>query len=149
MSAVRSLAMRTVRGISFAGLIAAGTVGAYFSVVVAGLLAVLTGQAFAAGSPWPAGVGVLALLGVVGGWLLAGVSRARLVPELSRRTLVFALGGLVSLPLAVAVGQLHQVGGVGIVLVVTAGLVSISRYLTGRRRRAPQRFDGRYARICR
>ena len=149
MSVVRSLAMRTVRGVSFAGLIAAGAVGAYFSVVVAGVVAVFTGQAFAAGSPWPGGVGVLALLGVVGGWLLAGISRARVVPELSRRTLVFAIGGLVSLPLAVAVGQLHQVGGVGVVLVVTAGLVGIMRYLSGRRRRAHQRFDGRYARICR
>lgn len=141
--------MRTVRGISFAGLIAAGTVGAYFSAVVAGLLAVLTGQAFVVGSPWPAGVGVLALLGAVGGCLLAGITRARLVPGLSRRTLVFAIGGLVSLPLAVAVGQLHQLGGVGIVLVVIAGLAGIIRYLTGRLRRAPQRFGGHYARAAR
>jgi hypothetical protein len=141
--------MRTVRGISFAELIAAGTVGAYFSAVVAGLLAVITGQAFAGGSLWLAGAGVLALFGAVGGWLLAGITRARLVPKMSRRTLAFALGGLVSLPLAVAVGQLHQVGGVGIVMVVLAGLVGIIRYLRRRLRRASQRFDQQYARAAR
>ncbi|MGH3935987.1 MAG: hypothetical protein ACRDS1_13590, partial [Pseudonocardiaceae bacterium] len=110
----------------------------------AGLLAVLTGQAFAAGSPWPAGAAVLALLGAAGGGALAGLTR--LAPRLSRRTLVFTLGGLVSLPLAVAIGQLHQVGSVGIVLVMIAGCAGILSYVTGRLRRASQRADGRYAR---
>lgn len=138
--------MRTVRGgISFAGLIGAAAAGAYLGAVVAGLLAVLTGQAFAAGSPWPAGVGVLALLGAAGGWLLAQLTRARLAPRLSRRTLVFALGGLVSLPLAIASGQLHQVDSVGIVLVVIAGWAGIISYVTGRLRRVSQRTGGRYA----
>ncbi|MGH3927230.1 MAG: hypothetical protein ACRDS1_16225 [Pseudonocardiaceae bacterium] len=98
--------MRTLRGgISFGGLIRAAGVGAYLGATVAGLLAVLTGQAFAAGSPWPAGAPVLALLGAAGGWLLARLTRARLVPRLARRTSVFIVGGLVSLPLAVAIGS--------------------------------------------
>ncbi|MGH4011275.1 MAG: hypothetical protein ACRDTH_24465 [Pseudonocardiaceae bacterium] len=137
--------MRTVRGgISFAGLIGAAAVGAFLGAVVAGLLAVLTGQAFAAGSPWPAGAGVLALLGAAGGWLLARLTRARLAPRLFRRTLMFTLGGLVSLPLAIAVGQLHQVDSVGIVLVVIAGWAGIINYVTGRLRRASHRAGGRY-----
>lgn len=114
--------MRTVRGgISFGGLIRAAGAGAYLGVAVAGLLAVFTGQVFAAGSPWPAGAPVLALLGAVGGWLLARLTRPRLAPRLSRRTLVLTVGGLVSLPLAVAIGQLHQVGSVGIAVVMIAG----------------------------
>ncbi len=146
-SAVRSAAMRTIRGgISFAGLIGAAAAGAYLGAVVAGLLAVVTGQAFAAGSPWLAGAPVLALLGAVGGWLLARLTRARLAPRLSRRTLVFTVVGLVSFPLAVAVGQLHQMGSVGIVLVMIAGCAGILSYVTGRLRRASQRADGRYAR---
>jgi hypothetical protein len=140
-----------VGGISFAGLIGAAAAGAYLGAVVAGLLAVVTGQALAADSPWPAGAGVLALLGAAGGWLLSGLTRTRLAPGLSRRTLVFTLGGLVSprglvsLPLAVAFGQLHRVGGVGIVLVVIAGWAGIISYVTGRLRRASQRTGGRYA----
>lgn len=138
--------MRTVRGgISFAGLIGAAAVGAYLGAVVAGLLAVVTGQVFAIGSPWPAGAVVLALLGAVGGWLVARLTRARLAPRLFRRTLVFTVGGLVSLPLAIAIGQLHQVDSVGIVLVVIAGWARIISYVTGRLRRASQRASGRYA----
>lgn len=147
--AVRSAAMRTVRGgISFGGLIRAAGAGAYLGAAVAGLLAVLTGHAFAAGSPWPAGAPVLALLGAAGGWLLARLTHMRLAPKLSRRTLVFTVGGFVSFPLAVAIGQLHQVDSVGIALVVIAGCASILSYVTGRRRRASQRAGGRYARAA-
>jgi hypothetical protein len=138
--------MRTVRGgISFAGLIGAAGAGAYLGAVVAGLLAVLTGQAFTTGSPWPAGAGGLALLGGAGGWLVAHLTRARLALRLSRRVLVFTLGGLVSFPLAVALGQLHQVGSVGIGLVMIGGWVGIIRYVIGRRRRGSQRAGRRYA----
>ena len=138
--------MRTARGgISFVGLIGAAAVGAYLGAAVAGLLAVVTGQAFAVGSPWPGGVSVLALLGAVGGWLVAQLTRMRLAPGLSRRTLVFTLSGVVSLPLAVAIGQLHKVDSAGIILVVIAGWVGIIGYVTGRLRRASQRAGGWYA----
>ncbi|MGH3549507.1 MAG: hypothetical protein ACRDQU_15660 [Pseudonocardiaceae bacterium] len=138
--------MRTVWGISFAGWLGACAVGIYFGMVVAGLLAVLTGQG---GSTWPAAVVLAAVLGAVGGWLLAGFSRGRPVPSYSRRTLVCTVGGLVSFPLALAAGELHQLGGVGIVLVVGAGVVGIARYLRRRLRRVPARFDGHYARAAR
>jgi hypothetical protein len=129
--------MRTVRGgISFAGLVGAAAAGAYFGAAAAGLLAVLTGQVFAPGSPWPAGVGVLAVLGAAGGWLLARLTR--LAPALERRALVLTVGGLVSLPLAVAIGQLHQAGSIGIGLVMIAGLAGAVTH--ARRRRAATRY---------
>lgn len=61
---------------------------------------------------------------------------------------MFTLGGLVSLPLAVAIGQLHQlhqVGSVGIILVMIAGWAGIISYVTGRLRRASHRAGVRYA----
>jgi hypothetical protein len=58
--------LRAVRGgITFLGVVGAAA-GAYVDAVVAGLLALVTGQVFDAGSPWPAGAGVLALMGAVG-----------------------------------------------------------------------------------
>lgn len=135
--------MRTGRGgISFAGLVGAAAAGAYVGAVAVGLLAVLTGQVFAAGSPWPAGVGVLAVLGAAGGWLLARLTR--LAPALDRRVLVLTVGGLVSLPLAVAIGQLRHGGSVGIGLVMIAGLVGAVTHVRARRRAAT-----RYARALR
>lgn len=134
--------MRTVCGVSFAGLVGATAAGAYVGAVAAGALAVLTGQVFAAGSPWPAGVGVLAVLGTIGGWLLSRLTR--LAPTLERRTLVWTVGGLVSLPLAVAIGQLRQAGGVGIGLVMIDGLAGAVTHVRASRRRA-----ARYARALR
>jgi hypothetical protein len=129
--------MRTVRGgISFAGLVGAAAAGAYVGAAAAGLLAVLTGQVFAAGSPWPAGVGVLAVFGAAGGWLLARLTPLALAVD--RRVLVLTVGGLVSLPLAVAIGQLHQAGSVGTGLVMIAGLSGAVTH--ARRRRAVTRY---------
>lgn len=140
--------MRTVRGgVSFAGVIAAAATGAYLGAAIAGLLALLTGQVFAAGSPWPAGVSVLALLGAVGGWLLARLTRLALM--VNRRTLVFTVAGLISFPLAVAIGQLRQVGSIGIGLVMIAGLTGVVTHVSSRRRRAMRRPSGRYARALR
>ncbi|MGH3777035.1 MAG: hypothetical protein ACRDRR_15125 [Pseudonocardiaceae bacterium] len=136
--------MHTVRGgISFAGLVGAAAAGAYFGAATAGLLAVLTGQALVAGNPWSAGVTVLALLGAAGGWLLGRLTS--LAPALDRRALVFTVGGLVSFPLAVAIGQLRQVGSVGIGLVMIAGLVSVLVYVFARWRRAASRYARRGA----
>jgi hypothetical protein len=132
--------MRTVRGgISFAGLVGAAAAGAYVGAVAAGLLAVLTGQVFAAGSPWPAGVGVLAVLGAAGGWLLARLTR--LASALDRRVLVLTVGGLVSLPLAVAIGQLWHGGSVGVGLVMIAGWAGAVIHVCARRRLVLRRYS--------
>lgn len=140
--------MRTVRGgISFAGLVASAATGAYLGAAAAGLLALLTGQVFDAGSPWPAGASVLAVLGAAGGWLSARFTRLGLA--MNHRTLAFTVAGLVSFPLAVAIGQLHQVGSVGIGLVMIGGLTGVVSYVSHRRRRVMRRPSGRYARALR
>lgn len=140
--------MRTVRGgISFAGVVGAAATGAYFGAAVAGLLALLTGQVFDAGSPWPAGAGVLAVLGAASGWLVARLTRLALT--MNRRTLVFTVTGAVSFPLAVAIGQLHQVGGVGIGLVMIAGCASAVGHVANCRRRVIRRPSARSARVVR
>lgn len=127
--------MRIVRGgISFTGVIGAAAGGVYLGAVLAGLLALITGHVFDAGSPWPAGASVLALLGAAGGWLFAQLSRRAIT--MHRRTLLFTVAGLVSLPLAVAIGQLHQVGSIGIGLVVIAGCGGIVRYVAEQHGRA-------------
>lgn len=54
-----------------------------------------------------------------------------------------------SVPLAVAVGQSHQVGGVGIVVVVITEAAGVISCVTGQSRRAPQRFGGRAAQDAR
>lgn len=136
--------MRTVcGGVSVAGLVGAAAAGAYLGAAAAGLLAVLSGQVFAAGSPWPAGAGVLAILGAAGGWLVSRFTRV--VPTLQRRAWVLSVGGLVSVPLAVALGQLHQGGSVGVGLVMIAGLATAVTHVRTCRRRAA----GRYAHVLR
>lgn len=140
--------MGTARGgVSFAGLVASAATGAYLGAAAAGLLALLTGQVFDAGSPWPAGASVLALLGAAGGWLVARLTR--LAMTMNHRTLVFTAAGLVSLPLAIAIGQLHQADSVGIGLVMIAGLTGVVRYVSHCRRRVMRRPSGRYARALR
>ena len=140
--------MRTVRGrISFAGVVGAAATGAYLGAAVAGLLALLTGQVFDAGSPWPAGAGVLAVLGAAGGWLVARLTQLALT--MNRRTLVFTVAGAASFPLAVAVGQLHQVGSVGIGLVMIAGCAGAIGQVSNRRRRVMRQSSGRYAHALR
>jgi hypothetical protein len=136
--------MRTVRGgISFAGVVGAAATGAYLGAAVAGLLALLTGQVFDAASPWPAGAGVLAVLGAVGGWLVARLIRLALT--MNRRTFVFTVAGAVSCPLAVASGQLHRVSSVGISLVMIAGCAGAVGHVWNRRCRVMRWSSGRYA----
>lgn len=126
--------MRRVRGgVGFAGMIGAMGVGAYLGAALAGLLAVLTGQAFAEGSPWPGGAVALAVLGAVAGGLVAGLTA--LAWTLRRRPLLLVLGGLVSLPLATAIGQLDQVDSVGVGLVAAGGVVGMLVHITSRLRR--------------
>lgn len=131
--------MRRVRGgVGFAGMIGATGVGAYLGAALAGLLAVLTGQAFADDSPWPGGAVVLAVLGAGGGGLVTGLTA--LAWTMRHRTLLLVLGGLVSLPLATAIGQLHQADSIGIGLVAVGGVVGMRVYVTSRRRQPTGQF---------
>lgn len=128
--------MRRERGgVRFVGLLGASGVGAYLGAAAAGLIAVLTGQVFAEGSSWPTAVPLLAVFGAVAGALVAGLTR--LARRLRRRTVILAVGGLVSLPLAIAINHLDQMDSVGISLVLLGGMVGMIVYVRDRRRWSP------------
>jgi hypothetical protein len=111
-------------GVSFAGVLGAGVSGAYFGAVVAGLLAVVVGQVRD-----PAAMAGLAVLGAVGGWLVAILTRW--APAVHRRVVVFTAGGLVSFPLAVFIGQLqHQWAEVGIGFMAAGWLIRAGHYVS-------------------
>lgn len=97
----------------FRGLGSLG-VGSYLGAALAGLVAVLTGRAFAAGSTWVTALPVLAVLGAIltaaafaatRGWVLPKFARAHRHWML-RRWLWGAVAGVVLAPLAIAVGDL-------------------------------------------
>lgn len=113
----------------FGRLIGAGGLGAYLGAAVAGLVAVVTGQALSAGSPWLAGVPVLAVLGAGVGAAIARVTRSWFLPGIRRRMEVFTAVGVVVLPLAAAFGQLRWSGSVGILLVLAGGIATMAIYL--------------------
>jgi hypothetical protein len=111
-------------GTTFTGLLAAGVPGAYFGAVVAGLLAVVT-------EPLrdPAAMAGLAVLGTVGGCLVAILTRW--APAVHRRVAVFTVGGLVSFPLAVSIGQLqHPWAEVGIGFIAAGWLIRAGHYVS-------------------
>lgn len=126
--------MRPMRGgVSFTGALRAGVPGAYFGAVVAGLLAMVTEQVRD-----PAAMTGLAVLGAVGGWLVATLTRW--APAVHHRVAVFTAGGLVSFPLAVSIGQLqHQWAEVGIGFMAAGWLIRAGHYVysawAGRMRR--------------
>jgi hypothetical protein len=113
---------------TFTGLLAAGAPGAYCGAVAAGLLAVVTGQVL-----HPAAMAGLAVLGAVGGLLAAMLTGW--APAVHRRVVVFTVVGLVSLPLAVCIGQLqHQWATWGVGLVAAGWLIRTGRYVSWGRR---------------
>ena len=119
---------RTRTGMTFTGLLGAGAPGAYFGAVAAGSLAVVTGQVRD-----PAAIPGLAVLGAVGGCLAAMLTRW--APAVHRRIAVLTAVGLVSLPLAVCIGQLpHQWAEVGISLMAVGWLMRVGRYVSCARR---------------
>lgn len=129
-------------GMTFTGLLGAGGVGAYFGAAGAGLFAVVTGQVND-----PAAMVGLAVMGAVGGWLLAMLTRW--APAVNRRVLVFVVGGLVSFPLAFSVPwQSHQWAEVGVGLMAVGWLIRAGRYLSAARRgRVLQSPAGMFVRV--
>jgi hypothetical protein len=131
--------MRATAVVVFGRLIGATGLGAYLGAALAGLIAVITGQAFTA--PWPAAVPVLALLGCGVGASIAWITRRWFLPRIRHRMLVLAAAGVLVLPLAAAIGQFHAIGSIGILLVFLGGATTLtiyhraSRATTGRARR--------------
>ncbi|MEU7529308.1 hypothetical protein AB0A74_26520 [Saccharothrix sp. NPDC042600] len=119
--------MRATTFVVFMRFIGAAGIGSFLGAAAAGLVAVATGRVFAPASSWVAALPVLALLGAL---LTAGVARLTrlwLVPQLTRRRLLWgAVAGAILTPLAIAVGQLGDLLPVALVMpigsVVTAVL---------------------------
>ena len=120
---------------TFIGLLGAGAPGAYCGAAAAGLLAVVTGQVRD-----PAGLVALAVVGAVGGWLVAMLTRW--APAVHHRVAVFTSGGLVSFPLAVSFGQLQPPWAqVGFGFVAAGWLIRVGRYLFCARRGPVRRLE--------
>ena len=131
--------MRLASVVMFGRLVGATGLGAYLGAALAGLIAVVAGQAFSTGSPWLTALPVLAVLGAGLGAAIARLTRRWFLPHVRRRMLVFTVSNVLVLPLAVAIGQLHSIETIGILLVFAGGATTLAMYLrtaAGRTRRA-------------
>jgi hypothetical protein len=135
--------MRPTSLVVFLRLIGAGGAGAYVGAAVAGVIAVATGQVFATGSPWPKAWPVLALFGIGIGAGMGWVTRRWLVPNMRRRILVFVLTGPILLPLAIAVGELHPLTGIGLPFIAAGFVVTAVIWFRWFRQRNTPRLASR------
>ncbi|WP_034271125.1 hypothetical protein [Haloechinothrix halophila] len=142
--------MRFRSVVVFGRLIGAAGLGAALGAAVAGLIAIVLGQAFQPGSTWLTGLPVLAVLGAGVGACAARLTRQWFVPtdphrhnDARRRMLLFTAAGLVAVPLAVAVGQLHAIAAMAIPLMLAGSAVTLTLWMRAFRRNHPGRHGGR------
>lgn len=122
-------AMRSRSSIlAFVRLCAASALGVYLGASVAGLIAVLDGEAFHTGSPWLGNLPASAVVGAGVGLAIARLTRRWLAPRTPRRWVVFAVAGTVTLPLFTAVSQLQAIEPVGASLALGGGVVMAALY---------------------
>jgi len=106
-------------------LTAAGGLGCYLGAAAAGLAAAVTGHAFEPASPWLAGAPVGALLGTGVGVVVAARTRGWLAPRLPHRIALFSLAGLLTMPLASAVGQLRAIASFALPLIAVGAMLTV------------------------
>jgi hypothetical protein len=123
---------------SFVRLIGAASLGTYLGAAVAGLVAVVTGETFAAGSPWLTALPVLAVAGIGVGAVTSWLTRRWFVPHASRRRSSFVAAGVITLPLVVAIGQLREIQAIGVPLVVIGAVTTLVVYCRALRTAQPQ-----------
>lgn len=135
---------------AFGRLLGAAGLGATLGAAVAGLIALVSGQAFQSGNPWLTGLPVLALLGAGIGALVAPLTHRWFLPASPdrrhgehRRLLLFAAAGLVVVPLAIAAGQWHAVATVTIPLMVVGSAAILALRTRTIRRSHPRRHVAR------
>jgi hypothetical protein len=114
--------------LAFVRLCAAAGLGVYLGASVAGLIAVLDGEAFRTGSPWLDNLPALAIVGAGVGLAVARLTKRWLAPRTPRRWVVFAVAGTVTLPLFTAVSQLRAIEPVGASLALVCGAVMAVLY---------------------
>ncbi|MDA3644385.1 hypothetical protein LZ318_30765 [Saccharopolyspora indica] len=119
--------MRFRAFVVFARLCGAAGLGVLLGAAAAGLLNIITGQAFIYDSAWLAGFPVLAVIGAAGGFAAAWLTRRWLAPAAARRRLLGAVIGAVALPLATALAQGEPIRAVAfpLVLIGAAGIVAL------------------------
>lgn len=129
--------------VTFGRLIGVAGLGAALGAAVAGLIALVSGQAFQPASTWLTGLPILTLLGAGIGALVAPLTRRWFLPASParrhgdrRRLLLFTAAGLVVVPLALAAGQLHAIAAVTIPLMTVGTAVTLTL-----RTRALRRID--------
>lgn len=141
--------LRWGRWLLFVRIIAAAGIGTYLGAAAAGLLAVLTGQAFSAGSDWLLGVPVLAVLGAAVAPVVGWLTRFWLAPGLQHRLLLFTCVGAVTMPLAFAISELRWLDSVGLLFLFTGWLTMLVVYVRAlpgiERARARHRYARRVA----
>jgi hypothetical protein len=142
--------MRFRSVVVFGRLIGAAGLGAALGAGVAGLIAIVIGQAFQPGSTWLTGLPVLAVIGAGVGALVARLTRQWFLPTVPdqhtgarRRMLLFTGAGLIVVPLAEAVGQLHAIAAVAIPLMLVGSAVTLTLWMRAFRRNHPGRHGGR------
>lgn len=117
--------MRVTTFVVFWRFIGAAGVGAGAGAAIAGLIAVLTGRAFAPGSPWLTALPVLVVFGALLGLGVARLTRFWLLPTIARLRLLWGtLAGAVVVPLAIAIGQLGNLRAVGMLLMLIGGITT-------------------------
>lgn len=148
--AVSSDDMRFRSVVVFGRLIGAAGLGAALGGAAAGLIAIVLGQAFQPGSTWLTGLPVLAVLGAIFGAGVARLTRQWFLPTFAARQngsryrmLLFIVGGMVVVPLTVAVGQLDAIAAVAIPLMLLGSMVTLMLWTRVFRRTHPRLHGGR------
>ena len=134
--AVPSINMRFRAYIVFARLCGAAGLGVFLGASAAGLINVINGSAFTHDPNWLTGAPVLAVLGAVGGFLVAWITRRWFAPRAPYRRLLFTAAGALTLPLATAVSTGAPI--VAFPLIAAAVIVTVTLWIRGYRRETAQ-----------
>ncbi|TVT23390.1 hypothetical protein FNH05_33040 [Amycolatopsis rhizosphaerae] len=142
--------MKSRSVVVFGKLIGAAGLGAALGASVAGLIAVVFGQAVQPGSTWLTGLPALAVIGAGVSALVAGLTRRWFLSAAAdkphgerRRLLLFTAAGLVVVPLAIAVGQLQAAATMAIPFMVAGSAVTLTLWMRAFRRTRRNLHGGR------
>lgn len=132
--ALSSIDMRFHPLVVFARLCGAAGLGVFLGAAASGLVNIVTGWAFIRGNAWVTGVPVLAILGGIAGVTIAWLTRRWLMPEASRRRLLFTAAGALAAPAATAAAQGEPNTAVTFPLIFAGTAMIVTLWVQGFRR---------------